>query len=165
MTTHTSVLSFDTRLWRTGSQSTCSRDDRTHFTSGLKLTEWHIMCQITQNSPDLFSWSPERLILTCSPHHQVSVERASIHWCNELTEVRICIHDTRPQGLWSQLRICLFVCYNEVWPDMQTVGKFETYHHEVCHEDSLQSKGYQTIQRLWWQSMLKIRLLKTPCCR
>ena len=28
----------------------------------------------------------------------------------------------------------LFVCYNEVWPDMQIVGKFETYHHEVCHE-------------------------------
>lgn len=57
------------------------------------------------------------------------------------------IHDSSLQDLGSKPR-GFFLCYNEVWPDMQILGKFETYHHEVCHEDSLQSKGYQTIQRL-----------------
>lgn len=43
MTTHTTVLSFDTRLWSTGSQSTCSRDYGIYFPLGPKLTQSGIL--------------------------------------------------------------------------------------------------------------------------
>lgn len=49
---------------------------------------------------------------------------------------------------WGSSLGSAFFFYNEVLPDMQTVGKLETYHHEVCQGGSLQSKGYPTIQRL-----------------
>lgn len=63
------------------------------------------------NPPRFSSYSPKWLILLCSTCRQVFVERVSLCSCNELTAVRMCIHNSSLQDLETQVRILPFFLF------------------------------------------------------